>query len=299
MGVNAWVGYDPLVLARDRGLVDARRLQVVELASAAEVQRSLRNGLLDAAALTLDEVLRMNRAGMDLRVVAVLDESAGADAVMALPRIASPAQLRGEFVAVEDASVGTLLLQRMLQGAGLQRADIVVVNMEAGQHLRALQEGRVAAAVSYAPVTGPMFDAGYVRLFDSAQIPGEIVDVLAVRREVIAQRPQAVDALLRAWDAGLRQLQADPARAAAQLARGTDISPADYTEVLRGLRFVPLAESARWLDGPAPALREGAARVGQALVELGALGAPPALDGLIDAAPLRRVLAAPAPGRTP
>lgn len=299
VGMNAWVGYDPLVLARDRGLVDARRLQVVELASAAEVQRSLRNGLLDAAALTLDEVMRLNHAGMDLRVVAVLDESAGADAVMAVPRITRPAQLRGEFVAVEDASVGALLLQRMLQGAGLQRADIVVVNIEAGQHLRALQEGRVAAAVTYAPITGPMRDAGFVTLFDSARIPGEIVDVLAVRREVIAQRPDAVDALLRAWDAGLQQLQRDPAQAAEALARGSDITPADYRQVLGGLHFVPLAASARWLAGPAPTLRDGAARVGQALVDMGALPAPPALDGLIDAAPLQRVLAAPVPGSAP
>ena len=78
VGMNAWVGNDPLVLARDRGLIDPSRVKVVELASGTEVQRSLRNGLLDAAAVTLDEALRLKEVGMDLRVVAVLDVSAAA-----------------------------------------------------------------------------------------------------------------------------------------------------------------------------------------------------------------------------
>ena len=51
LGINAWVGYDPLVLARDRRLFDGGVLQVVELATGAETQRHLRNNLLDAGAL--------------------------------------------------------------------------------------------------------------------------------------------------------------------------------------------------------------------------------------------------------
>ena len=151
VGMNAWVGYDPLVLARDRQLIDARRVKVVELASGAEVQRSLRNGLLDAAAVTLDEAFRLREAGMDLLVVAVLDVSAGADVVVAHPSVTSPAALRGQFVAVEDSSVGALMLQRMLQLAGLTRADVKVVNMESSQHLSALRDGLRHAAACPAP----------------------------------------------------------------------------------------------------------------------------------------------------
>ena len=50
VGVNTWVGYDPLVLARDREAIDAQQVKVVELVSSAEAVRHLRNGLLDAAA---------------------------------------------------------------------------------------------------------------------------------------------------------------------------------------------------------------------------------------------------------
>jgi NitT/TauT family transport system substrate-binding protein len=204
VGMNPWVGYDPLVLARDRGLTDARQLRVVELPSASETLRHMRNGLLDAATLTLDETLRLAETGSDVRIVAVLDASTGGDVVMAAPRIATPAQLQGEFIAVEDSAVGALLLQRMLQKAGLSRADVKVTNLEVAQHLSALQSGEVAAAVSYEPLASAMETAGFRRIFDSRQTPDEILDVLVVRADVLQQRPQAVDALLNAWYAGLR-----------------------------------------------------------------------------------------------
>jgi NitT/TauT family transport system substrate-binding protein len=292
VGLNAWVGYDPLVLARDRGFIDPARVKVVELASGAEVQRSLRNGLLDVAAVTLDEVMRLNEAGMDMRVVAVLDTSAGADKVVAHPSITAPADLRDQFVAVEDSSVGALMLQRMLQLVGLTRADIKVVNMESSQHLGAQRQGRVAAAVTYEPVAGPLLEAGFVTIFDSTAIPGEIIDVLAVRQDVLTARPQAVDDVLRAWDTGLRQLQADPASAADALSRGTDLSPADYRTVLQGLRFVSLAGSLQMLQGTPPAIDAQARSVARALVDIGALASPPEVARVIDVAPLQRVLAA-------
>src|SRR5690606_25594968 len=55
LGMNSWVGYDPLVLARDRDMIDTTQIKVVELSSSSEAMRGFRNGLIDAAALTLDE----------------------------------------------------------------------------------------------------------------------------------------------------------------------------------------------------------------------------------------------------
>ena len=113
LGMNPWVGYDPMVLARDRGLLDAAQVKVVELASGSETMRYLRNGLLDGAALTLDEALRLADDGVDLRIVLLLSTSAGADVVMARSDIRSPVGLRGRSIAVERTTVGALMLQRL------------------------------------------------------------------------------------------------------------------------------------------------------------------------------------------
>src|SRR5690606_19606864 len=111
------------------------------------------------------------------------------------------------------SSVGALVLQRMLSQAGLTRADVHIVNLEAHAHLSALREGRVSAAVSYAPISGALQSAGYRPIFSSREMASEVIGVLVVRGAVLAARPDAVDAVLRGWHAGLSTLQADPARA--------------------------------------------------------------------------------------
>ncbi|MBL0917157.1 MAG: ABC transporter substrate-binding protein [Hydrogenophaga sp.] len=290
VGMNAWVGFDPLVLARDRGLVNERRIKLVELASGTEVQRGLYNGLLDAAALTLDEAMRLTDAGMALRVVALLDASHGSDMVVTRPDLPAEMGLRGAFVAVEDSSVGTLMLQRMLQTAGLSRGDIKVVNMDANHHLAALRGGRVDAAVSYAPLSGQLVAAGFKPVFTSREIPGEIVDVLVVRTELLRTRPDAIDEVLRAWATGLQALRADMPAAVRDLSRGTDLSPEAYAEVLAGLHFISLEESLLQLQGPALGLEARAQAVAGALVDVGVLKRPPELRELLDVGPLRRVV---------
>lgn len=293
VGMNAWVGFDPLVLAHDQGLVDPGHVKVVELASGTEVQRALNNGLLDAAAITLDETLRLVDAGFDLRIVALLAASHGADVVVARPDIRSPRDLRGEFVAVEDSSGGALMLQRLLGKTGLTRADIRVVNLEVGGHLDALRDGRVAAAVSYAPVSAPLIAAGFQPIFSSRGIPGEVVDVLVVRTEVLRERPEAVDELLRAWDEGLRALRADTSRAAATLARGTELSTIDYVGVFKDVEFMSLQTSLRQLTGPSVELDAKARAVGGALMDVGLLRRMPLLADLVETSALKRVLGAP------
>lgn len=287
--MDPWVGYDPLVLARDRGLTDPRQLRVVELPSASESLRHLRNGLLDAATLTLDETLRLADGGVDVRIVALLDASDGGDVVMAAPRITSPAMLKGEIIAVEDSGVGTLLLQRMLNKVGLTRADVRVTNMEVAQHLGALQSGAVAAAVSFEPLAGSMETAGFRRLFDSSEISGEILDVLVVRAEVLKQRPESVDALLRAWYAGLHVFQLDTPGAAQSLALGTDLSPEAYEAVLNGLVFYSREASERELSGsPAPLVAQ-ASPVANVLIDTGLIKSPPRWEQLIDPTGMRRL----------
>jgi NitT/TauT family transport system substrate-binding protein len=293
VGMNAWVGFDPLVLARDRGLVDPDQVKVVELASGTEVQRALNNGLLDAAAITLDETLRLVDAGFDLRIVALLAASHGADVVVARPDIRSPRDLRGEFVAVEDSSGGALMLQRLLGKTGLTRGDIRVVNLEVGGHLDALRDGRVAAAVSYTPVSAPLIAAGFQPIFSSRGIPGEVIDVLVVRTEVLRERPEAVDELLRAWDGGLQALRADTTRAASTLSRGTELSTIDYVGAFKDVEFMGLQTSLRQLTGPSVEVDAKARAVGGALMDVGLLRRMPLLVELVDTSALKRVLGAP------
>lgn len=295
VGLNAWVGYDPLVLARERGLADVTRVKMVELSSHAENFRHFRNGLLDAMAITLDQALELADQGVPLRIVAVLDESAGADVVVAHRSVARAADLKGQRVALEDSALNRLMLQRLLAPAGLTEDDVIVVTLEASQHLAALQAGRVAAAVSYEPLASQMREAGFVSLFDTRQMPGEIVDVLVVSPTALADRPGDVDALLRAWNSGLASYLADPPGAAAVLAPGTGLSVGQYQLTQAGLHYFHPQESLDQLSGSPALLQLGGQRLADSLRAMKVLSKPVDWASLIDTAPGLRSLPGGAP----
>ncbi|WP_304914616.1 ABC transporter substrate-binding protein [Hydrogenophaga sp.] len=292
VGMNSWVGYDPLVLARDRNLIDTTQIKVVELTSSTEAMRGFRNGLIDAAALTLDEALRLAHEGQDLRVVAMLDASAGADAVVARPGIESLEALRGETIAVERSAVGALMLTRLLQEAGLRPADVNVLNLEASLHLEVLNNGKAGAAISYQPLVGALKNAGFHVVFDSTGLSEELFDVLVVRASTLKERPGQVDALIAGWRDGLDALTGDRPSVAADMARGSDMTPDQYLETLGGLVFYDPAASLQLLAGQPPPLVHGAQRLVQTLIAAGLLDQEPDWGRLIDPEPARRVMSA-------
>lgn len=292
VGMNSWVGYDPLVLARDRNLIDTSQIKVVELASSTEAMRGFRNGLIDAAALTLDEALRLANEGQDLRLVAMLDASAGADAVVARSDIASLQALRGETIAVERSAVGAFMLTRLLQEAGLRPADVTVLNLEASLHLEALSNGKAGVAITYQPLAGTLKKAGFNVVFDSSGLSDELFDVLVVRASTLQERPAQVDALIAGWRDGLSAMTRDKASVAADMARGSDMTPEEYLETLNGLVFFSPEISLDQLSGQPPPLVHAADRLVQTLIAAGLLDHSPDWTRLIDAEPARRVLKA-------
>lgn len=291
LGLNPWVAHDPFVVARENGLIDPRRVKVVELPSNAEVLRLFRNGLLDAAAMTLDQAIQLADQGTDLRIVAVLDTSAGAHVVMAPPS-ASLQQLRGQVILAEPSTASALMVRGLLQEAGLGAQDVSVMPLEATLHLEALRSGRALAAVSYEPLATRLRRAGFVPLFDSSRLPDQMMDVLVVRAGHLVSRGADVDVLLRAWSTGLAMLQADPAAAAGWLAPSLGMSAAEYLDALASLRFMRPADSLAYLAGAnAPVLREGA-RLTRVLQQEGVLKGDPSVHDLVDVRPAGRTLQA-------
>ncbi|MEE4465470.1 nitrate ABC transporter substrate-binding protein, partial [Azotobacter chroococcum] len=79
IGGNRWPGHAPLYLADELQWLEPAGLRLVEYPNASGVLRGFRNGLLDAALLTLDETLTLQSSGLDLEILLVTDLSAGAD----------------------------------------------------------------------------------------------------------------------------------------------------------------------------------------------------------------------------
>jgi len=69
-----------------------------------------RNGIIDAAALTMDEVFTLQSEGLAPKIVLVLDISKGGDAILGRPGITTFKQLQGRRVGVENTALGPTFL---------------------------------------------------------------------------------------------------------------------------------------------------------------------------------------------
>jgi NitT/TauT family transport system substrate-binding protein len=108
--------------------------------------------------------------------------------------------------------------------------------------------------VTFDPYRAQFLKAGARTLFDSTQIPGEIVDLLAVRADVIDRKPRAVRALLQGWFGALDYMARSPADAARRMGVRQQTSGDQFLEALRGLHIPSREDNLRMLSGEHPAL---------------------------------------------
>lgn len=281
VGGGLEIGSGPLFLARDLGFYDEAILRLVEMPSNAASLMSLATGDLEAATLTLDECLYAREGGVDVRVILVLDYSAGADVVMSRPEIRHPRDLKGRRIGVDETAGGVLVLAKLLQAAGLAAGEVDKVRIGADP-LRAYQAGEVDALVSREPLATRLEAAGARRLFDSTAFPGLIVDVLAARADALEHAPENFHKLLEGYFQALGHLQRTPDEAIRYMAPRMGASPDDLRLARRGIRYVDLEANHAWLAGQAPGLAAAAGDAARILADAGLLARMPALAGLAD-----------------
>ncbi|MFQ5507974.1 MAG: ABC transporter substrate-binding protein [Leptospirillia bacterium] len=253
IGTNVWPGYEPLYLARDLGYFDDTAVHLVEYTSATQVLAAYRNGGIDAAALTLDEMIQLATHGTPPELVLVMDVSDGADAVLGRANVRTLADLAGRRIGVENTALGGYMLSRTLEHGKLSRSDIEVVTLTVDEHERAFLNGDVDAVVTFEPVSSRLKNAGAVLLFDSSGIPGEVVDVLVVRPEFRKAHRDTVGEVLDAWFQAVDFLETRPDEAARYMKRRLRLSEADILTAFETLRIPDCDENRALLLGtPAP-----------------------------------------------
>ena len=255
---NVWPGYELLYLARRQGYFNDQEIRLTEVPSATVCIQLLAAGSVEGAMLTLDEVLTARADGLDLRVIAVLDVSLGADVLLARPEIDSLNDLKGKRIGVEQSAVGAVMLDAALRKAGLEPADINAVYMTVNKHRDAYSRGEVDALISFEPVKTQLLQQGAKLLFSSAEIPGRIIDVLAVLPSAIDTNPLALAQLVAAHFDARRYFVEHPQEASMVLAERLQLAPADVPGSYEGLELPDLQQNRAYLQGDAPLLYKSA-----------------------------------------
>lgn len=255
VGINPWIGYETLPLAERLGWLPVGvELRATE--SLGDSVKALAAGSLDAAGLTLEEMLLARAGGVDLSAVLVFDVSAGGDVLLARADIPSIADLRGRRVGLEASAHGPLVLSRALASAGLTLADVERLTVPPEAQLAAWQEGRVDAVVTYGPVVTRLEHLAARRLFDSRQMPDTIFDVLAVRRDRLDH--PALPGLIEGHFLALNHLEHNRDDALYRIANRQQATFAEVREALSGITLPDLTGNQDLLRARGPLYRVAA-----------------------------------------
>ncbi|HEY9067574.1 MAG TPA: ABC transporter substrate-binding protein [Burkholderiaceae bacterium] len=289
IGTNVWIGSEPLYLARELGQLNPKAVQLVEYPSASEVLRAFRNQAIDGMVISLDELFGLAVDGMQPRIILVVDVSHGADAVVGRSGMKTMKDLQGKRVAVESGALGAFMLSRALALNGMQASDVNVVHMESNEHPSAFEKGLVDGAVTFDPYRAQLLRAGGTTLFDSTRIPGEIVDLVAVRASSLDKQPEAVQSLLAGWFKAIDYLQREPADAARRMGIRQQTSGEQYLAALRGLHIPSRDENLRMIGGAKPELVPSGQRLMDLMLEAKLLPFGPKIGEVLAPGPLERL----------
>ena len=286
IGTNVWIGCEPLYLARELGQLDPKAVQLVEYPSASEVMRAFRNQAIDGMVISLDELFGIAADGLQPRIILVVDVSHGADVVVGRPGMRTMKDLKGKRVAVESGALGAFVLSRALALDGMQASDVSVVHLESNEQPGAFEKRQVDGAVTFDPYRTLFLRAGAATLFDSTRIPGEIVDLLAVRSTVLDRQPKAIQALLAGWFGAIGYLKREPRDAARRMGTRQQTTGEQFLEALQGLRIPSREENLSMLGGTAPELAVTGRRLMALMLEAKLLRAGLEIESLLAPGPL-------------
>jgi NitT/TauT family transport system substrate-binding protein len=200
---------------------------------------------LDACTMTNMEALDMPAAsGVDSTAILVGDYSNGNDAILTRNGIQLN-QLPGKRVMLVQKTVSEYLLERAMVLGGLQDklSQLKLVNTSDSDIVGAFTGNNSnPAVVTWKPLVSEILhqDKGVTDIFDSSKIPGEIMDLLVVRTEVL-NRPDGsgvrfAKAITGAWYETMAQMAATGAasdKAIAGSAAASGDTVASYREQLK------------------------------------------------------------------
>ena len=200
VGISPWPGYEPLALASEKNFYQNTQVRIIRFGTPTESYRALRDGIIDVAAFTADEVIHYAESRHKPRIFLVLDISNGADAIVANKDIKTLDDLKGKRLGVEGSALGDYVMHRAMDFTkNLKTTDMTLKNVEISQQEQAFINGEIDAAITYEPSKSLLINAGAHVVFDSSQIPYEIVDVLVTNDKTIQTKAQRLKNLAEGW----------------------------------------------------------------------------------------------------
>jgi NitT/TauT family transport system substrate-binding protein len=229
---SIYVGWMPWEYGDSSGIIDKWadkydiEIDVVQINDYVESINQYSAGQFDACSMTNMDALTIPAAsGVDSTALIVGDFSNGNDGVV-LKDQKSLTAIKGQQVNLVELSVSHYLLARGLESVGLTERDVKVINTSDADLVAAYSTSGVTAVVTWNPLLSEITSQPKAyKVFDSGNIPGEIIDLMVVNTKTLKANPKFGKALAGAWYEIMAKMTSDTAVLSHMAeASGTDLA---------------------------------------------------------------------------
>ncbi len=261
IGWSIYAGWMPWPYAQESGIVKkwadkyGIKIKLVQVNDYVESVNQYTAGKLDGVVATSMDTLTIPAAGgKDTSVVILGDYSDGNDGVV-LKNAHTLSDIKGRTVNLVELSVSQYLLARGLEKAGMKLSDVKLVNTGDADIVGAFAAPQIDSVVTWNPQLSEVKKAaGATLVFDSHQIPNEILDCLSVSSATLKANPALGKALAGIWYETMAVMHKDDAAgkaARAQMAHDAGTTPASYDAQLSTTHlYTTPAEATRLAKSP-------------------------------------------------
>jgi len=152
--------------------------------------------------------------------------------------------LKGKTVAVEEGVVDDFLLVLALNDVGVTRDDVIIKGLPTDQAATAFAAGKVDAVGAFPPFTGTAMKRPGARVIASSkEYPGAIPDLLAVSGDLISERPDDDQKIVKTWWDVREFMEKNPRKSEKIMAKRAGIPTREYKQYKGGTRFFSLKEN--------------------------------------------------------
>jgi NitT/TauT family transport system substrate-binding protein len=282
IGLHTWVGYEPTPLAAEMGWL-SDNVELIDTGSATESIDLLEKNQIDGAMLTLDEVFRVREKGILLSVILVTDISSGADQFIVKPDIKNIEDIKGKTIALEEGAVGELMLSQILRVTQLKKSDVKLLKFSIDQHLNAWNDSTIDGVITYEPVATELIEKGGKCFFNSSQAPNLIVDVIAIRQNLLnSNYDDTLKNLVSSHLKGVNHIRISSDDASYRLSKKLNLPPELVMSTFKGLILPDLENNIRLIAQSNPELNTSISLVSKTMLDAGMLKSPVSVANLIE-----------------
>ncbi len=203
-------------------------IDVVQINDYIESINQYTAGQFDGCTMTNMDALTIPAAGgVDSTALIIGDFSNGNDGIVLKGADKKLADIKGQRVNLVELSVSHYLLARALDSVDMSERDVTVVNTSDADLVGVFNASDVTSTVTWNPLLSEITAIpDTTKVFDSSDIPGEIIDLLVVNTETLEANPAFGKALTGAWYEIMAKMQAGDEEALTMMAEasGTDLA---------------------------------------------------------------------------